>query len=945
MARVFLAEEARLDRRVVIKVLPTELSAGVSAERFEREVQLTAALQDPHIVPILAAGETSGGLPFYTMPFVEGESLRKRMEGGSLSVDEAAAIMRDVALALEAAHKHNVIHRDIKPGNVLLAGRSAVVTDFGIAKALSASRDATVQATLTSAGMSLGTPAYMSPEQIAGDEIDTRADLYSWGVLAYELLAGSHPFADRTTSQQLLAAHLAERPRPLGEANPDAPDVLCELVMRCLEKSKADRPQSAAGLLAVFSDLATTTARSTRRTGPWLTPRRRLAAAVVAAASVTAVLFVRGEQREAWARDVAPGEIETLFMEGRVEEGFNLAQQALGILPDDSTLLAAAELVTRVVSIESDPSGALVYRRPYVSTDPDWELIGSTPLSGVAVPQGLSRLRVEAEGHRPYYAATFGPNIGVTLSKESGAGVSHEMVRVPGGTVIAAYFITGLGHLEPQEVGEFEFGRFEVTNRDFRAFVDQGGYERPELWDSHMRRGGQRIQWDEAMTRFVDVTGRPGPSTWELGTYSPGTEDLPVGGVSWYEADAYARFAGKRLPTIYHWMLGASSGEGDLIIPVSHFDAAAAAPVGENRGMSAFGAFDVAGNVREWNANEMGDNRFIMGGSHSDPPYMFYHANHLDPLDRSAGNGFRLADFSAGSGEDQLTAPIEQQVRDFEAEEAASDEVYAVYRRLYDYDEAPLEPSVESTDTTVEWIRERITFSGPDGGERVPAYLFVPPEGSPPFQTLVFFPGAQSLIGRNPMPPGGYGNYASVITRTGRAFMHPVYEGTYERRLEGGVGTWYPNASTAYRDLVLTMGKELRRSVDYLETRPELVDLSQLAYLGTSWGGSLAGIMMAIEPRFKAGVLRCPGLTMVRPQPEVDPFHFLPRVTIPVLMVGGRHDAIFPVETSQEPMFSLLGSAPTEKKHVIDESAHCVPTNVFMGEALDWLDRFVGRVR
>ncbi len=178
MARVFLAEEARLDRRVVIKVLPTELSAGVSAERFEREIQLAAALQDPHIVPILAAGETSGGLPFYTMPFVEGESLRKRMDGGSLSVDEAAAIMRDVALALEAAHKHNVIHRDIKPGNVLLAGRSAVVTDFGIAKALSASRDATVQATLTSAGMSLGTPAYMSPEQIAGDDIDTRADLY-----------------------------------------------------------------------------------------------------------------------------------------------------------------------------------------------------------------------------------------------------------------------------------------------------------------------------------------------------------------------------------------------------------------------------------------------------------------------------------------------------------------------------------------------------------------------------------------------------------------------------------------------------------------------------------------------------------------------------------------------------------------------------------------------
>src|SRR5215204_5145348 len=214
MSRVFLADDASLGRRVVVKVLAPELAEGLSAERFAREVRLAARLQHPNVVPVLAAGAGPDGLPYYVMPFIDGLSLRERLAAGPLPITEALAVLRDMARALAYAHSQGVVHRDIKPENVLLTGGAAVVADFGIAKALSAA--AGVGTKLTQFGMTVGTPAYIAPEQAAGDDVDHRADLYAWGVIAYELLARKHPFASRTTSQQLIAAHMTEVPATLG---------------------------------------------------------------------------------------------------------------------------------------------------------------------------------------------------------------------------------------------------------------------------------------------------------------------------------------------------------------------------------------------------------------------------------------------------------------------------------------------------------------------------------------------------------------------------------------------------------------------------------------------------------------------------------------------------------------------------------------------------------
>jgi serine/threonine-protein kinase len=295
MSRVFVATETALGRPVVVKVLSPDLAGDVNIDRFRREVRLAATLQHPHIVPLLAAGETAG-VPYYTMPFVEGESLRERLRAtGALPLGEALGILRDVAKALAYAHARGVMHRDIKPDNVLLSGGVAVVTDFGIAKAISSSSTSGGRTSLTMKGVALGTPAYMAPEQAAADPgTDHRADLYAFGCMAYELFTGQPPFADMPP-QRRLAAQAAAPPPPISSFRPDVPRALHKLVMRCLERDPAARPQRAEELSQVLDSIVA------RRSAQLAVPTALLVPVVLGkvlmlylAAALALLLLVRG---------------------------------------------------------------------------------------------------------------------------------------------------------------------------------------------------------------------------------------------------------------------------------------------------------------------------------------------------------------------------------------------------------------------------------------------------------------------------------------------------------------------------------------------------------------------------------------------------------------------------------------------------------------------------
>ena len=303
MSRVFVARERSLGRLVVVKVLPPELAAGVNRERFRREIHVAAQLQHPHIVPLLSAGE-HGDLLWYTMPYIEGESLRAALERHRpFTVREVVSILHDIVDALAVAHARGVIHRDIKPGNVLMQGSHALVTDFGVSKALNASLPITT--TGTAAGIAIGTPAYMAPEQLAGDPAaDHRMDIYAAGLVAYELLSGESPFTG-PSPRETLAAQLTRDPKPLHERLASVPLSLSSIIMRCLAKDPANRPATAADVLHELDALTTpiaftpseggvrarSTAAQRRRSGVFMAA----GAAVFTAAVVTA--FVVSSRR------------------------------------------------------------------------------------------------------------------------------------------------------------------------------------------------------------------------------------------------------------------------------------------------------------------------------------------------------------------------------------------------------------------------------------------------------------------------------------------------------------------------------------------------------------------------------------------------------------------------------------------------------------------------
>jgi serine/threonine protein kinase/formylglycine-generating enzyme required for sulfatase activity/cephalosporin-C deacetylase-like acetyl esterase len=944
MATVLLAQDLKHHRKVAIKVLDPALAAGLGTERFLREIEIAAMLTHPHILPLHDSGEIDGFL-FYVMPFVEGETLRERLaREGPLSVPETVRLLSEIVDALAYAHGQGVVHRDMKPGNVMLAGRHALVADFGIAKAV---HEAGAPSTITAFGMVVGTPQYMAPEQAAGETfVDHRADIYAVGVIAYQMLTGSLPFSG--TTQQVLLAQMNTSPQPIANLRAGIPPELAQAVMRCLKKNPADRWQNAAELLARLEALATSgegvtvSERAPLRAGrrlrrwPWLVGAIALIAAL---AGSWRLGLLGGRHDSRWVHAEAIPRIQALADSDHFLEATMLAMEADAIAAGDPSLVAVWRKFARRATISSSPPGASIFWKEDNGGNGPWFPLGKTPLE-MWFPRGVYRLRLELAGYRPYE----GLGVYWWLATKDWAfpldrlgTISDELVHVPGGK----FELEVPGSSGAIESGDFLLDKYEVTNRRYQAFVDAGGYEDARYWEHPFLKEGRVLAWKEAIEEFKDRTGRPGPSTWELSSYPRGQEDFPVAGVSWFEAAAFAAFEKRDLPSVYHWQRAAGLAAAEKIVPLSNFADKGPARVGQYHGLSWFGAWDMAGNVREWCFNKSGrsEERFILGGGWNDPTWAFGSLTSQSPWDRSPTNGIRLA--TLGPSTPKLEAsrqPIEEPFRDFSKERPVDDAEFAIYRRLYAYDHKPLNALIERTEVAGEWTRQKVSFDAAYGNERVIAYVHLPRKGRPPYQTVLYFPGWGATF-LNSIDQDF--NHWDPIVRSGRALVFPIYRGTFERKtVPAAVAV---DGSVAYRDQVIEWAKDLGRTVDYLESSSEF-DAQHLGYFGHSWGAAEGGIMLAVEPRLKAAVLHVAGLYFRRALPEADALNFLPRVKVPVLMMNGRYDGAFPLETSQAPMFRLLGTPPDRKRHQVYETGHVVPRAELTREMLDWYDRYLGPV-
>jgi predicted Ser/Thr protein kinase len=556
MGVVYKAEDTKLRRTVAVKFLSREVlqSEGAKA-RFVYEAQAAAALDHPNICTVHEIDE-SEGQTFIVMAYVEGQSLKEKIASGPVRLNEAVEIAIQLAEGLQQAHEKGIVHRDVKPSNVMMSPSGRVkIMDFGLARS-------SERTEITKAGTTMGTIAYMSPEQARGDKVDHRTDIWSLGVVLYEMISGQLPFGGEH-EHAVMYSILNKEPEPLRDVQDGVSPELERIVMRALVKDLESRYSD---IVELLDDLAEYQRRLSVREAPsmGLVPLLRSVRKpkIVIPGVLVILLFclllawqIDRHAKIRWAREEALPRIESLIEEvnlkwqgrwGGMAEAFALAEQAERYIPNDSTLAELWSLCSSQFTVVTDPPGAKVFTREYTEVDSAWEFLGVTPLDSIRVPETYLRWKIEKEGYETVLAVA-------ATARGSMFRVLDSIGTIPDGMVR----VSGRAYSYP----DFFMDRCEVTNRQYKEFVDGGGYRRKEFWQHEFVKDEAVLAWEEAMAEFKDATGRPGPATWQAGDYPDGRDDYPVTGVSWYEAAAYAEFADKDLPTTSHWELALGGRE------------------------------------------------------------------------------------------------------------------------------------------------------------------------------------------------------------------------------------------------------------------------------------------------------------------------------------------------------------------------------------------------
>jgi len=1012
MGNVYLAEDTKLNRRVAIKLLAESLAADKHAhQRLIREARTAANLDHPNICAIHEIAEDAGR-SFICMQYIEGETLDSLLKRKTLDLIEALSIATQIADAMTEAHAHETIHRDLKPSNIMITAKGSVkVMDFGLAKLIQPAEligsEAATEAMISTPGTVIGTLPYMSPEQVRGESLDGRSDIFSFGVVLYEMLSGHQPFIDKS-SAATASAILTREPLPLARFSTETPPELERIVAKTLKKNPDDRYQTAKDLLidlrnlrdelqfqhrlersgsagsgvlkasrsvAIHTDALTENDRAqtvithSRITLPEQqqqsrTSRRnslRLPAMLLSAVAVVGFIawFVRHNMNVKWARNQVP-QIESLSKSGRYFEAFDLAMETEKYLPDDPTITQLMPTISDSLSVSTTPAAAQVYLKRAIA-NASRQLIGQTPINNLRIARGQYILYIEKEGYASSTRTISGAllHAGGSIVIPPPLKLDQKLIAAdkvpPGMTAVSGGDYRLVAWARPTDervhLDDFFIDKYEVSNQEYKEFINAGGYLKKQYWRYPFVKDGKTLTWEEAMQEFKDRTGLPGPRSWSSQTFPEGRNNYPVTDVSWYEAEAYAAFRGKQLPNIFQWEKAGRNGKvgslsnympwgvfypGDTLDQRANFRNEGAWPVDSGEfGMSPFGAYNMAGNVSEWCLNETSEGFLATGGGWGEPVYTFANYGAFPGFYSSDKRGFRCA-LTTGGDQGNATIKINEQVPVYTR---TSDQDFAKWTRFYDYEKTPLNPQVEKQETP-EWTRERITYDGADG-ERAIAYLYIPKNFPKPLQVIHFVPPGDVENGQRSATQATEDSLGSQI-KSGRAVFVVIIKGYIERlNPEGYVE---PDPTTAeYRDKVVNRITDLRRGLDYLETRND-IDARKIAFCGVSSGARVGLIQAAVERRYAAVVLVGSGLRQAYSNfiAEANTINFASHIRGPIMLIHGKYDENLSLKREAEPLYKIL---PEPKQMVTYDGGHVAPLELLVRTMNGFLDQTMGPVK
>ena len=620
---------------------------------------------------------------------------------------------------------------------------------------------------------------------------------------------------------------------------------------------------------------------------------------------------------------------------------FETTSVLLEKFPDNQILKLYQEKSSYPINIKTGSVIATAFIRHGKSTN--WKMIGDTPIDSFRVPWffGVHDFQLKFE---------VGGRTIIAMKDKSGDFNLNGVEKFPSDHIIIPgsqnnMVLPGInfGNIN---IETFSISKNEVSNKDFQAFINDNGYENKTLWDFPITIDGLEYNYEESILYFVDKHGQYGPSEWSYGQFVDNGENLPVTGISWFEARAYARYKGYKLPNLFQWACAAGLAGFVSELPDisnSNLKSNNLWNVDDPRGVNQFGINNIAGNIREWVTNPQGKKRSrfsILGGSYFDNEYSFNDYHSLSPFDRSIGNGFRLVKNQDEAVADSLdNFVIDYAERDILKEPDVSDDVFRIYKRQFNYEKYKLETKIDTIFENESYTTYRFEMVTPyENDEPLHGYVIYANKIKTTFKPVIHFPHAGAIFSDSDdwIISDVIKEY-NYLLMEGYAIICPVYYSTCNRKKI--LKTWWANESDEYRDTMIKIGKDFKRSIDFIESRNEF-DINYLSYIGYSWGSVMSNILLAIDDRVKSAFICAGGLQVQKSKPEVDPAFYTRRITMPIMHITGKQDGIFDYKNSQIPMQKLLGTPIKDQEMIVLEGVgHAISKDIRIKNHLRWLKK------